>query len=114
MAALTAEIARIDDDLANAAVSNPKALEGLTRARAKTQPIAFSREEIAALTPKLQAWFRDEYDMDLGALPAEMLIDFLARELGPAFYNRALYDAQAVLAAKLDEIGETILSLEKR
>ncbi|WP_309627895.1 ABC-F family ATP-binding cassette domain-containing protein [Brevundimonas sp.] len=35
--ALTAEIARIDDDLANAAVSNPKALEGLTRARAKTQ-----------------------------------------------------------------------------
>ena len=37
MAALTAEVARIDDDLANAAISNPKALEGLTRARAKTQ-----------------------------------------------------------------------------
>ncbi|OYW95491.1 MAG: glycosyl transferase family 1, partial [Caulobacterales bacterium 32-67-6] len=37
VAALTAEIARIDDDLANAAVSNPKALEGLTRARAKSQ-----------------------------------------------------------------------------
>ncbi|WP_122464762.1 ABC-F family ATP-binding cassette domain-containing protein [Brevundimonas lutea] len=34
---LTAEIARIDDDLANASVSNPSALEGLTRARAKTQ-----------------------------------------------------------------------------
>ncbi len=37
MARLTAEIARIDDDMANAAVNNPKALEGLTRARAKTQ-----------------------------------------------------------------------------
>ena len=37
MAALTAELARIDDDMANAAVSNPKALEGLSRARAKTQ-----------------------------------------------------------------------------
>ncbi|CAN5364773.1 ABC-F family ATP-binding cassette domain-containing protein [soil metagenome] len=37
MAQLTAEIARIDDDMANAAFSNPKALEGLTRARAKTQ-----------------------------------------------------------------------------
>jgi ATP-binding cassette subfamily F protein 3 len=37
MAQLTAEIARIDDDMANAAVSNPKALEGLNRARAKTQ-----------------------------------------------------------------------------
>ena len=37
MAQLTAEIARIDDDMANASVSNPNALEGLTRARAKTQ-----------------------------------------------------------------------------
>jgi ATP-binding cassette subfamily F protein 3 len=37
MAQLTAEIARIDDDMANASVSNPKALEGLTRARTKTQ-----------------------------------------------------------------------------
>jgi ATP-binding cassette subfamily F protein 3 len=37
MSQLTAEIARIDDDMANASVSNPKALEGLTRARAKTQ-----------------------------------------------------------------------------
>ncbi len=37
MTQLTAEIARIDDDLANAAISNPKALEGLTRARARTQ-----------------------------------------------------------------------------
>ena len=37
MAQLTAEIARIDDDMATASVSNPKALEGLTRARAKTE-----------------------------------------------------------------------------
>ncbi len=37
MTQLTAEIARIDDDMANASVNNPKALEGLTRARAKTQ-----------------------------------------------------------------------------
>ena len=37
MTTLTAELARIDDDLANAAISNPRALEGLTRARAKTQ-----------------------------------------------------------------------------
>jgi ATP-binding cassette, subfamily F, member 3 len=37
MAQLTAELARIDDDMANASVSNPKALEGLTRARARTQ-----------------------------------------------------------------------------
>ena len=37
MAALAAELSRIDDDLANASVSDPKSLEGLTRARAKAQ-----------------------------------------------------------------------------
>lgn len=37
MARLTADVARLDDDLANAAVSDPKQLEGLTRARAKAQ-----------------------------------------------------------------------------
>lgn len=37
MAQLTADLARLDDDLANAAVKDPKKLEGLTRARAKTQ-----------------------------------------------------------------------------
>jgi ATP-binding cassette, subfamily F, member 3 len=37
MAALTEQLARIDDDLANAAVSDPSRLEGLTRARAKAQ-----------------------------------------------------------------------------
>ncbi|MFT4913648.1 MAG: ATP-binding cassette subfamily F protein 3 [Brevundimonas sp.] len=51
MAALTAEIARIDDDLANAAVNNPKALEGLTRARGKTQ---------ADLDTAEQAWVSAE------------------------------------------------------
>ncbi len=37
MARLTADLARLDDDLATAAVNDPKALEGLTRARAKAQ-----------------------------------------------------------------------------
>jgi len=37
MARLTTDVSRIDDDLANAAVSDPKKLEGLTRARAKAQ-----------------------------------------------------------------------------
>ena len=37
MATLAADLARLDDELANAAVSDPKALEGLSRARARAQ-----------------------------------------------------------------------------
>ncbi|WP_420477588.1 DUF2164 domain-containing protein [Brevundimonas sp. FT23028] len=76
-------------------------------------PIRFSREEIAAITAKLRPYFRDELDVELRDLPAEMLIDFLAREIGPFFYNRALYDAQAVLKQKADDLAEAVAGLER-
>lgn len=75
--------------------------------------IAFSREETAAITGKLRAYFRDELDFDLATLPAEMLLDFLGREIGPFFYNRGRYDAQAVVAKKAEDIGEAIAGLER-
>ncbi len=77
------------------------------------KPIAFSREETAAITGKLRAYFRDELEVDLATLPAEMLLDFLGREIGPFFYNRGLYDAQAIVAKKAEDIGEAIAGLER-
>lgn len=75
--------------------------------------ITFSREERAVLVPMIQAWFRDELDQDLSGLQAEMLIDFIGRKIGPAFYNRALYDAQALIAAQAETLADTVLGLEK-
>ena len=77
------------------------------------KPIAFSREETAAITGKLRAYLRDELEVDLATLPAEMLLDFLSREIGPFFYNRGLYDAQAIVAKKAEDIGEAIAGLER-
>ncbi len=78
------------------------------------KPIEFSKEEVAAITGEVQRWFRDELDQDIGQLPARLLLDFFSRRIGGYFYNRGLYDAQAVLAAKVDDLGEAILSLEQR
>ncbi len=75
--------------------------------------VRFSKEETAALVRALQGYFDQELEQKLGDIPAQMLLDFLIERLGPAFYNRALYDAQAVVAARLDELGDAILSLEK-
>lgn len=77
------------------------------------KPIQFSREETADITARLRAYFRDELEIDLAALPAEMLLDFLGREIGPFFYNRAVYDAQAVVAKKAEEINEALAGLER-
>lgn len=77
------------------------------------KPIQFSREETADITAKIRAYFRDELEIDLAALPAEMLLDFLSREIGPFFYNRAVYDAQAVVAKKADDLNEALAGLER-
>lgn len=75
--------------------------------------IKFSRAEKEEIVNKVKLYFREELDQDIGGFDAEFLIDFFAGEVGAYFYNRGLYDAQAVLAGKLEELGDSILELEK-
>ena len=77
------------------------------------KPIAFTPEERAAATAKLRAYFREELDQDLGQLPAEMLLDFIGRELGSAFYNRGVGDAQQLVRQKAEDIVEALYGLER-
>jgi uncharacterized protein (DUF2164 family) len=77
------------------------------------KPIVFSREETADIVTRLRGYFRDELEFDLAGLPAEMLLDFLSREIGPFFYNRGVYDAQAVVAKKAEDISEALAGLER-
>ena len=76
--------------------------------------IRFSKEETAEITTALRRYFRDELDHELGQLPAEMLLDFLGEQIGPHFYNRGLYDAHALIAKKIDDLQDEVLSLERR
>ncbi len=75
--------------------------------------IQFSRQERDAMSDALKAYFSDELDRELGQFEAEFLLDFIGRELGAYFYNRGLYDAQALLAGRIDELGDAILELEQ-
>ena len=78
------------------------------------KPIEFSKDELRDMVRRLQAYFADELEQNLGARPAEMLIAFIARDLGPTFYNRGLHDAQAVFAAKVEETADSIYALERQ
>lgn len=75
--------------------------------------IAFSKEETAVMVSKLQDYFEQELDQDLGQFDAEFLLEFLSKQLGPYFYNRGLYDAQAVFESRLENIAEAIYEIEK-
>lgn len=75
--------------------------------------IEFTAPEQQAIVKRIQQYFADELDQEIGQFAAEFLLAFFAEEIGPAFYNRGLLDAQAVLTAKLENIAEAVDELEK-
>lgn len=75
--------------------------------------IKFSSDEKDIIVRKIKLYFSEELHQQIGSFDAELLLDFFAKEIGAYFYNRGLYDAQAVLSSKLDDIHDAIYQLER-
>jgi uncharacterized protein (DUF2164 family) len=52
----------------------------------------------------IQRYFREEWDQDVGDLKADLLLDYILREIGPSIYNGAIGDAQAYLRDRLADL----------
>ena len=74
---------------------------------------SFSAREKAVIVAKIQKYFNSELAQDIGGFEAEFLLDFFTKEIGNFYYNRGLYDAQAVLSSKMDDLNDAIYQLEK-
>jgi uncharacterized protein (DUF2164 family) len=75
--------------------------------------IEFTKEEREIIGKKIQLYFSQELDHEIGQFDAQFLLDFFAEEVGVYFYNRGLYDAQAILERRLEDVSEAIYELEK-
>jgi uncharacterized protein (DUF2164 family) len=75
--------------------------------------IKFSKEEREAICRRIQMYFKEEMEQEIGQFDAGFLLDFFAEEIGPFFYNRGLYDAQALLESRMEQVAEAIYELEK-
>ena len=75
--------------------------------------IKFTEDEKALIVRKIQLYFTEELKQEVGRFDAEFLLDFFTSEVGPYFYNRGLYHAQAILSSKLDDLSEAIYLLER-
>lgn len=75
--------------------------------------IEFSKDERKALIQRIQSYFQDELDQDIGQFQAGFLLDFFADDIGPYFYNQALLDAQAAVELRLESVNEDIDGLMK-
>nr|WP_314261919.1 DUF2164 domain-containing protein [uncultured Devosia sp.] len=78
------------------------------------KPIKFSKEETKAIVGEIQDYFRNELDQDIGVIPAEMLMQFFAEQMGAYFYNRGLYDAQGAMKERMDSLHDDLYSLEQK
>ncbi|MCL1065238.1 DUF2164 domain-containing protein [Shewanella olleyana] len=75
--------------------------------------IEFTAQQREMMVQKIQTYFEDELDQDLGQFDAEFLLDFFASNIGAHFYNRGLHDARAIFEARIETIDEDIYGIEK-
>jgi uncharacterized protein (DUF2164 family) len=75
--------------------------------------LELSKESAEAASKALSDYLKRELDLEVKGFDAVFLVDFITEHLGPHYYNQGLADAQALLAKKLDEMGEAIYQLEK-
>ncbi len=72
-----------------------------------------TREEMQDAASRLRTYLRDEMDVEVGQLPAEMLVEFIERDIGRLFYNRGLRDAETVVRQKVEDVADALYGLER-
>ena len=75
--------------------------------------VTFTKPEKEAISQKIQEYFQEELDQEIGNLQAGLFLNFIAEEIGPFFYNKGVRDSQALLNKRIDELTEAIDSLQK-
>ena len=66
--------------------------------------IRLEKETETRLLESIQRYCREEMDLDVGDLKAQLLLDFCLREIAPCAYNRAVVDVQRVLTDRVSDL----------
>ncbi|MGY5958598.1 DUF2164 domain-containing protein [Kosakonia sp. BK9b] len=68
--------------------------------------IALTHSEREQLRDKLQAYCETHFELELEQFDAEFFIDFIAEQIGPAFYNAGIDEAIRTHALYSERIQE--------
>jgi len=82
--------------------------------RAKKEPILTldAAQEQAALL-LLKRFLSDRFELELGSFEVQEVLDLVAREIAPHYYNKAIFDVQAHLKDRFESIESDLWALEK-
>ena len=70
----------------------------------KPDEIKLLEDERRAAVFCLREYFDKELEQELGGLPAEMLLDFILKKIGPSIYNQGVIDAQQYITDRAEEM----------
>lgn len=79
----------------------------------KDKLIKLSKKEEEALLDNLRDYMSEEFDLDIGNLPAKFLFDFMVDLIGSKIYNQAIDDAEPWLYERFMGILEDSHALKK-
>lgn len=73
-------------------------------ARGEKERIRLSKERKAEMIAALKGYFLSEREEEMGDLAAMLLLDFIVKELAPAFYNQGVADANRYMQERVEDI----------
>lgn len=66
--------------------------------------IELSAEAVKVLRASIKRYVAENLDQDIGDLKADLLLDYVVREIGPTIYNQAIADAQAYFQGRVADL----------
>lgn len=75
--------------------------------------IEIKKEVQDRLVASIQQYFQENMDEEVGDLKAMLLLEFILKEIGPAIYNQAVSDAQAVMSERIGELDSVCYAPEE-
>ncbi len=74
-------------------------------ARVEKERIRLSAEQKKAMTAAIKGFFLNEREEEIGDLAAMLLLDFVAKELAPVFYNQGVADATRYITERVEDMA---------
>ena len=60
----------------------------------------------------LKRYFDEVLDDDIGELKAEMMLDYILKEIAPTVYNQAIQDAQKLIQERVTDMDSSLFTPE--
>lgn len=71
------------------------------------------REYKEQMIKRVQDFFYEERSEEIGQLSAEIILDYMIKEIGPIIYNQAIKDAIKTVGERMVSLEDDLHSMEK-